>query len=76
MSSNVAVQRPRVVIIGAGFGGLSAAKSLAKAPFDVALIDRFNYHMFQPLLTRLRPRHYPRPISHFQSGPCFTASQM
>ena len=50
MSSNVAVQRPRVVIIGAGFGGLSAAKSLAKAPFDVALIDRFNYHMFQPLL--------------------------
>ena len=50
MSSNVAVQRPRVVIIGAGFGGLSAAKSLAKAPFDVALIDRYNYHMFQPLL--------------------------
>jgi NADH dehydrogenase len=39
-----------VVIIGAGFGGLSAAKSLAKAPFDVALIDRYNYHMFQPLL--------------------------
>ena len=50
MSSNVAIQRPRVVIIGAGFGGLSAAKSLAKAPFDVALIDRYNYHMFQPLL--------------------------
>src|SRR5215472_6417157 len=50
MSSNGANQRPRVVIIGAGFGGLSAAKSLAKAPFDVALIDRYNYHMFQPLL--------------------------
>ena len=50
MSSNVALKRPRVVIIGAGFGGLSAAKSLAKAPFDVALIDRYNYHMFQPLL--------------------------
>ena len=50
MSSNVAVQRPRVVIIGAGFGGLSAAKSLAKAPFDVVMIDRYNYHMFQPLL--------------------------
>ena len=50
MSSNIAIQRPRVVIIGAGFGGLSAAKSLAKAPFDVVLIDRYNYHMFQPLL--------------------------
>src|SRR5215510_4927782 len=50
MSSNGANQRPQVVIIGAGFGGLSAAKSLAKAPFDVALIDRYNYHMFQPLL--------------------------
>src|SRR6516165_6847224 len=50
MASNVAIQRPRVVIIGAGFGGLSAAKSLAKAPCDVILIDRYNYHMFQPLL--------------------------
>jgi NADH:ubiquinone reductase (H+-translocating) len=50
MPSNVAIQRPSVVIIGAGFGGLSAAKSLAKAPLDVVLIDRYNYHMFQPLL--------------------------
>ena len=50
MSSNGAIQRPQVVIIGAGFGGLSAAKSLAKAPFDVVMIDRYNYHMFQPLL--------------------------
>ena len=50
MSSYVALKRPRVVIIGAGFGGLTAAKALAKAPFDVALIDRYNYHMFQPLL--------------------------
>jgi NADH:ubiquinone reductase (H+-translocating) len=50
MPSNVAIQHPRVVIIGAGFGGLSAAKSLANAPFDVVLIDRYNYHMFQPLL--------------------------
>jgi len=44
------IQPPRVVIIGAGFGGLSAAKALAKGPFNVALIDRYNYHMFQPLL--------------------------
>src|SRR5262245_10566360 len=40
----------RVVIIGAGFGGLSAAKQLAQAPFDVTVVDRHNYHLFQPLL--------------------------
>jgi NADH dehydrogenase len=43
-------RRPRVVIIGAGFGGLSAAKALAGSPFDVTVIDRHNYHLFQPLL--------------------------
>src|SRR5712691_10832856 len=42
--------RPRVVIIGAGFGGLTAAKELAGAPFDVTVVDRHNYHRFQPLL--------------------------
>jgi len=42
--------RPRIVIIGAGFGGLSAAKHLARAPFDVTVVDRHNYHLFQPLL--------------------------
>ncbi len=42
--------RPRVVIVGAGFGGLSAAKALAAAPVEVVLIDRRNYHLFQPLL--------------------------
>jgi NADH:ubiquinone reductase (H+-translocating) len=41
---------PKVVIIGAGFGGLSAAKQLAHKPFDVTIIDRHNYHLFQPLL--------------------------
>ena len=43
-------RHPRVAIIGAGFGGLSAAKALRRAPFDVILIDRHNYHLFQPLL--------------------------
>jgi NADH dehydrogenase len=40
----------RVVIVGAGFGGLSAAKALAGSAFDVTVIDRHNYHLFQPLL--------------------------
>ena len=42
--------RPRVVIVGGGFGGLTAARRLRKAPVDVLLIDRHNYHLFQPLL--------------------------
>jgi NADH dehydrogenase len=40
----------RVVIVGAGFGGLSLAKGLAGTAYDVTLIDRHNYHLFQPLL--------------------------
>jgi NADH dehydrogenase len=42
--------RPRVVIIGGGFGGLSAARTLAHEAVDVWLIDRRNHHVFQPLL--------------------------
>lgn len=42
--------RPHVVIIGAGFGGLEAAKKLANAPVRVTVIDRANHHLFQPLL--------------------------
>jgi NADH dehydrogenase len=42
--------RPRVVIVGAGFGGLRAARALAHAPVDVLLLDQNNYHLFQPLL--------------------------
>ncbi len=42
--------RPRVVIVGGGFGGLYAAKGLADAPVAVTLIDRRNFHLFQPLL--------------------------
>jgi NADH dehydrogenase len=41
---------PHVVIIGAGFGGLHAAKALAKAPVRITLLDQHNYHLFQPLL--------------------------
>ena len=42
--------RPRVVIVGAGFGGLNAAKALGGKPVEVFLLDRHNYHLFQPLL--------------------------
>jgi NADH:ubiquinone reductase (H+-translocating) len=42
--------RLRVVIVGAGFGGLAAAKRLANQPVDVTVIDKRNYHLFQPLL--------------------------
>lgn len=42
--------RPRVVIIGGGFGGLALAQSLKKAPVDILLLDKHNYHTFQPLL--------------------------
>jgi NADH dehydrogenase len=43
-------ERPSVVIVGAGFGGLAAAKGLAAAPVAITVIDRRNYHLFQPLL--------------------------
>lgn len=44
------LHRPHVVIVGAGFGGLASAKRLAGQPVDVTLIDKRNYHLFQPLL--------------------------
>jgi NADH:ubiquinone reductase (H+-translocating) len=44
------VQQPRVVIVGAGFGGLYCARSLRRAPVDVTVIDQRNFHLFQPLL--------------------------
>ena len=57
----------RVVIVGAGFGGLSAAKALAGSAFDVTIIDQHNYHLFQPLLYQvatagLSPAEIASPI--------------
>src|SRR3984893_2540730 len=62
-----AEQSARVVIVGAGFGGLAAASGLARAPVDVTVIDRHNYHLFQPLLYQvataaLSPADIAEPI--------------
>src|ERR1700704_4850315 len=47
---NADAKQPQVIIVGAGFGGLEAAKNLAGEPVRVTVIDRTNYHLFQPLL--------------------------
>jgi NADH dehydrogenase len=44
---------PHIVIIGAGFGGMETARRLANAPVQITLIDRHNYHLFQPLLYQI-----------------------
>jgi NADH dehydrogenase len=55
----VSEARPRVVIVGAGFGGLFAARALTRAACDVTLIDRHNYHLFQPLLYQVATAGLP-----------------
>ncbi len=59
--------RPHVVIVGAGFGGLRAARKLARAPVRVTVVDRRNYHLFQPLLYQvatagLEPEEIAYPV--------------
>jgi NADH:quinone reductase (non-electrogenic) len=65
--------KTRVVIVGGGFGGLSTAKGLADAPFDLTLIDRNNHHLFQPLLYQvatagLSPADIASPIRGILGG--------
>jgi len=65
--SQATTGRPRVVIIGGGFGGLNAARSLAHVPVDVTVVDRRNHHLFQPLLYQvalavLSPADIAQPI--------------
>ena len=59
----------RVVIVGAGFGGLTLARRLRKAPVEVLLIDRTNYHTFQPLLYQVATAGLePEEIAHAVRG--------
>jgi NADH dehydrogenase len=65
--------RPRVVILGAGFAGLTVAKDLAGADLDVVVIDKHNYHLFQPLLYQvatagLSPAQIAAPIRSVLRG--------
>ena len=65
--------RPNVVIVGAGFGGIEAAKALRRAPVEVTLVDRHNHHLFQPLLYQvataaLSPADIAWPIRHILRG--------
>lgn len=60
-------RRPHVVVIGAGFAGLAAVSALRRAPVDITLVDRHNYHLFQPLLYQvataaLSPAQIAQPI--------------
>ena len=61
--------RPRIIIAGAGFGGLAAAKALANEEVDVTVLDRSNHHLFQPLLYQvataaLSPAQIAQPVRH------------
>src|SRR5688572_25108225 len=62
-------RRPQVVIIGGGFGGLTAARAFRRSAVDVTVIDRNNHHTFQPLLYQvatatLNPSDITAPIRH------------
>ena len=69
--------RPRVVIVGGGFGGLHAAKGLANLPVDITVVDRRNHHIFQPLLYQvalavLSPADIAQPIRSILRHQCNT----
>src|SRR5882762_10439494 len=64
---------PTVVVVGAGFGGLNAARALRGVPVQVVLVDRNNYHLFQPLLYQvatagLEPEEIARPVRAILCG--------
>src|ERR1700740_732219 len=66
-------KRPRVLIVGAGFGGLNAAKAMAHLPVRATVLDRRNHHIFQPLLYQvalavLSPAQIAQPIRMIVRG--------
>ena len=66
-------EAPTVVVVGAGFGGLRVARALRRAPVQVVLLDRNNYHLFQPLLYQvatagLEPEEIARPVRAILRG--------
>jgi NADH dehydrogenase len=72
--TNGATDRPLVVIVGAGFGGLRAARGLRGAPLDVTVIDKHNYHTFIPLLYQvatagLEPEAIAHPVRRIVAAP-------
>src|ERR1700674_5754335 len=67
VATNSRQDQHRVVIVGGGFGGLSAARSPRRAPVQITLVDRRNFHLFQPLLYQvatgaLSPANIAAPI--------------
>ena len=73
MTDSESDERHRVVVVGGGFGGLHAAKALRRAPVRVTLIDRCNFHLFQPLLYQvatgaLAPQDIASPLRSILRG--------
>ncbi len=69
---NLATNLPKIIIVGAGFAGLNVAKKLAKSKAEIAIIDKRNYHLFQPLLYQvamagLSPADIANPIRNILS---------
>lgn len=65
--------RPRVIVVGGGFGGLEVVRGLKRAPVDVTLVDQHNYHLFQPLLyqvatAELAPSDVAAPLRKILRG--------
>ena len=65
--------RPRIVIVGGGFSGIELAKKLKNQPVDILMLDRHNYHTFQPLLYQvatgeLEAEKFQFPFAAFSMG--------
>ena len=77
-------QKPKIVVIGAGFGGLELVKALRKQPFQIMLLDKNNYHNFQPLMYQvatggLEPGSIAYPVRRIfrkQKNVCFRMAEV